>query len=317
MAAQTGSFSTYAAVGIREDLTDAIYNISPTTTPFISSIGKTNATQTYHEWQTDSLAAVDTSNAQVEGFVSPDSTSSPTTRIGNYCQISSKDIVVSGSLEKAIKAGRKSSIAYLMAKRGKELRNDMEAILTGPQGQNAGGSATARTVRALESWLTTNASRGTGGANATGPTASPTDATAGSVRTFTETMLKNVIQQVYTQGGEPSILMTGPYNKQVVSGTFTGRSQAREMIDKERIQGAASLYASDFGDLKVVPNRFQRPRTAFVLDPAYAAVAYFRPFMTENLAKTGDSTRKMLLTEYSLEMRQEAAHGVIADLTTS
>lgn len=129
-------------------------------------------------------------------------------------------------------------------------------------------------------------------------------------------MLKSVMQQVFDNGGEPELLTVGSFNKQTVSG-FTGRSSARQMIAEDRIQGAAALYASDFGDLKVIANRFQRARDAFVLSPEYAAVAYLRPFAVEELAKTGDAESRFLRAEWTLEVRNEAAHGVVADLTTS
>lgn len=293
-----------------------IYNISPADTPFMSAIGRTKASNTFHEWQTDSLAATDTANAQLEGDAFGNATSAPTTRTGNYCQISRKEVVVSGTQRAMNPAGRKDELAYQLAKKSKELKRDMEAILTGPQGQTAGDSTTARKTRGLESWLTTNDSRGTGGADATAATAAPTDATTTNQRAFTETILKSVIQKVYTAGGQPSILMVGPFNKQAVS-AFTGRTSARQNVSEATILGAASLYASDFGDLKVVPNRFQRERSAFVLDPEYAAVSYLRNFTTDEIAKIGDSERRSLVVEYCLEMRNEAAHGVAADLTTA
>ncbi|MGQ9370413.1 DUF5309 domain-containing protein [Azospirillum sp. ST 5-10] len=313
MAAVTGSFKTYDAVGNREDLTDVIYNISPADTPFMSAVGKGKAKAVLHEWQTDSLAAVNTGNAVVEANTVTGSTSAPTTRAQNYCQISEKDVVVSGTQEAVDKAGRKDEMAYQMAKRSKELKRDMEAIVTGPQGQVAGDQSTPRKTRALESWLQTNDNRATNGAQATAATAAPTD---GTQRAFTETILKDVIQKCYASGGNPSLIMVGPVNKQKVS-DFTGRASARQNVSAKTIMAAASLYASDFGDLRVVPNRFQRERSAFVLDPEYAKISYLRPFKRTPLAKTGDAERAMLNVEWCLEMSNEAAHGVAADLTTS
>lgn len=259
---------------------------------------------------------MNTSNAALEGGDITVASSTATTRIGNYCQISTASVAVSGTQEVVDKAGRKSEMAYQIAKHGKELKRDIEAIVTRTQGQAAGDATTARTARALESWLSTNDNRGTGGADATAATAAPTDATAGDMRTFTETILKDVVQKVYVSGGEPSILMVGPVNKQRVS-DFTGRTSTRQMVDENTILGAASIYASDFGDLKVIPNRFQRERTAFVLDPEYAAMAYLRGFQTKDMARIGDSDRKYMLAEWTLEMKNEAAHGVAADLTTT
>jgi hypothetical protein len=313
MAQITGSFSTYDAIGNREDLTDVIYNIDPTDTPFVSRIGRGKASAVLHEWQTDELAAVNTGNAVVEGYAAPYTTSAPTTRVQNYCQILYKDVVVTGTQQAVNKAGRKDELAYQIAKRGKEIRRDLEAIATGPQGYSAGSDSVARKMRALESWLVTNDDRGSGGAAATAATAAPTD---GTQRAFSETILKSVIRQVYSSGGEGKLIMVGAFNKQQVSG-FTGRVSARQNVDKGTILGAASLYASDFGDLQVVPNRFQRDRTAFVLDPEMAAMAFLRGFQTEELAKVGDSEHRQLLCEVTLEMKNEKAHGVAADLTDS
>lgn len=313
MALATGGFATYEAVGNREDLSDVIYNISPSDTPFVTAIGRGKAKATLHDWQTDSLAAVNTSNAALEGGDITGSTSSPTTRLHNYCQISTKDVVITGTQEVVDKAGRDSEMAYQIAKRGKEIKRDIEAIANGIQGQNAGSDTVARKSRGFESWITTNTNRASNGANATAATASPTD---GTTRAFTETILKDVIQKVYVSGGEASILMLGPVNKQRAS-TFPGRTSAREDVKPKTILGASSLYASDFGDLRITPNRFQRERTAFVLDPEYAKIAYLRGFRTEDLAKTGDSMKKFLLAEWTMEMCNEAAHGVAADLQTT
>lgn len=324
MTIQTNAFSSYGAVGNREDLTNVIYNISPTDTPFMSSIGKSKAKAVKHEWQTDSLASASSTNAQLEGDVVAGSSSTATTRLSNYCQISSKDVVVSGTQEAVDKAGRDSEMSYQMAKRAKELKRDMETILTSNQPGVVGATGTARKLKGLETWLRTNTSRettatsgGTKGKSATSynTTYAATDAT--TLRTFTETLLKKVLRQVYNAGGDPSIIMVGPLNKQNISG-FTGRSNSRTVINQKNvIQAAADMYASDYGDLKVIPNRFQRERTAFVMDPEFASVAYLRPVFTTDLAKTGDSTRKDMRVEYTLEMRNEAAFGVIADLKTT
>lgn len=270
------------------------------------------------EWQTDALASTDTSNAVLEGAEFTGVASTATVRVQNYCQISSKEPVVTGTQEVVDKAGRGSEMSYQVAKQGKELKRDMEAILTNVQGYVAGVSTTPRKTRALGSWMATNVSRQastslTVGANATGAGAAPTD---GTQRDFTEALLKTVLQSVFTNGGEPTMLMVGPYNKTVVSG-FTGRTSAQQMVNEDVILGAAHIYASDFGDLKVVPNRFQRERDAWIIDPNYVALDYLRPFMTTDIAKSGDSKKKLLLAEYCLKMSNEAAHGVVADLNTS
>ena len=199
------TYKTYTAIGQREDLSDVIYNISPTDTPIMSTIGKTNATAVYHEWQTDSLAAATTANAAVEGDDATDATMSPTVRVGNYTQIVQKTIKISGTLEAVDKAGRRSEKAYQLAKASAEIKRDMETIITANQGRTAGDSSTARKLGALLSWIKTNTSAGTSGADPT--TIGVSTRTDGTTRSFTETILKDVIQKVYTSGGTPKVLM--------------------------------------------------------------------------------------------------------------
>lgn len=316
MALATNGFTTYDAVGNREDLTDIIYDISPIDTPFMTAAGRGKAKAVLHEWQTDSLASTDTTNAFLEGGEFAGTASTATTRVQNYCQISGKEITITGTQEVVDKAGRGSELSYQVAKHGKELKRDMEAILTNVQGQNSGGTTQARKTRALGSWISTNDSRqtsGTTGLASTGATQTPTD---GTQRAFLESYLTTVLQSCYTNGGEPSQLMVGPYNKTVVSG-FTGRSSSQQIVNEDTILGAAHLYASDFGDIRIVPNRFQRERDAWLIDPKHVKVAYLRPFFTKKIGTTGDSEKRLMIAEYCLEMCNEAAHGVIADLTTS
>ncbi|MCM0043416.1 MAG: DUF5309 domain-containing protein [Burkholderiaceae bacterium] len=308
------TFKTNAAVGLREDLTDMIYDISPTETPFMSSVGKTKATATFHEWQTDSLAAVNTGNAAVEGDDASSATLAPTTRLGNYTQIVQKTISVSGTLDVVNKAGRKSEKAYQLAKASAELKRDMEAICLSNQARAAGSSSVARKLGSVLSWIKTNTSKGTGGADPT--TIGASARTDGTVRAFTEAQLKDVIAKVFDQGGSPKILMVGSGLKQKAS-TFAGIAGQRFNVTGMKpstIIGAADIYVSDFGNVSIVPNRFMRARDALVLDPEYAALAYLRPFVTNELAKTGDSEKTQLLAEFTLEMRNEAAHGGVFDL---
>lgn len=317
MALTTGGFGTTVAIGNREDLSDEIYMISPEDTPFLSAIGRGKASAVFHEWQKDSLSAVDRTNWQLEGADVTPSTSAPTTRVGNYCQISFKSWAITGTQETVEKAGRSSEASYQKAKRGKELRIDIEAIALNTQGYSAGATDTVRKARGLESWLTTNDKRGAGGADATGAIYAPTDATAGDMRTFVETLLVADLQAMRISGARGKLIMTGPVNRNRVS-NFTGRANTRHVIDSpEKLQGTASLYASDYGNLKVVDNIWQRERTAFVLDPEYLSIDYLRPIGSENLAKIGDSIRGYMLAEWTLKVDNEAAHGVIADLTTT
>ena len=311
------TFTAHSAIGQREDLTDIIYDISPTETPFMSSIGKTKATAVYHEWQTDSLAAATTANAAVEGADATSATLSPTVRLGNYTQIIQKTVQVSGTLDAVNKAGRKSEKAYQLAKASAEIKRDLETILLANQGRSAGSSTTARKLGSLLSWIKTNSDVGSGGADPA--TIGVSTRTDGTQRTFTEALLKTVIAEVYSSGGSPKILMVGVTGKQKVS-SFAGIAAQRYMAPSNTpttIVGAADVYMSDFGSLQVIPQRFMRARDALVIDPEYAALAYLRPFQTNDLAKTGDSENTQLLAEVTLEVKNEAAMGIVADLDMS
>jgi hypothetical protein len=312
------TFQTYTAIGQREDLSDVIYNISPTETPFLNSVGKSKATAVYHEWQTDSLAAVNVSNYAVEGATASDATISPTTRVGNRTQISQKTIKISGTLDAVNKAGRKSEKAYQLAKASSEIKRDMEAILLSNQVASAGNSSTARVLGGLQTWLNTSYSGGTSGtAGSLGTTARVT----GTDRAFTATLLNTVMQSAYTAGGSPTMLLVTPAQK-VVASTFTGiATRYRDVPANQQAQivNAADVYVSDFGVIQIVPDRFipnaDNDDTAFLLDTEMAAVAYLRPFQTNELAKVGDAELTQLLVEYTLEVKNEAAHGIISDLT--
>jgi len=313
------TYQTYTSIGQREDLSDVIYSISPTDTPFMSSIGKGKATATNHEWQTDALASAVLTNAAVEGDTASDATLGVTTRAGNKTQISQKTVKISGTLEAVDKAGRKSEKAYQLAKASAEIKRDMETTLLSNQISTNGTSSAARKLGGLQAWLATNGDFGTDGvAGASGSTAR----TNGTNRTFTETILKTVVKEVYASGGNPKVLMVNPAHKQLVS-AFAGIAAQRFMAPADApttIIGAADVYLSDFGTISVVPNRFMTStntcdEAAFVLDTDMASVAYLRPFQTNELAKTGDAEVTQLLVEYTLQVNNEAAHGIIADLT--
>ena len=311
------TYQTFTSIGNREDLSDVIYSISPTDTPIMSSIGKTKATAVYHEWQTDSLAASTTANALVEGATASDITVSPTTRIGNYTQIVGKTVMVSGTLEAVDKAGRKSEKAYQLAKISSEIKRDMETIITANQGQTAGNSSTARALGSLLSYIKSNTSKN--GTSVTGVdpvTVGVSTRTDGTTRAFTEAMLKTVVASVFSNGGTPSTLFVSPTQKQVVS-AFSGLAAQRYQVatsGQATILAGADLYQSDFGVLSIVPDRFMRTRDALVLDPEYAALAYLRPFQTNELARVGDAEKTQILAEFTLEVRNEAAHGGVFDL---
>ena len=317
MAIVTNTFTHFDAKGIRESLSDVIANISPEETPFQSNVGSKSVSNTYFEWQKDSLAAAD-ATARISGDdVSSFDATASTTRVGNYTHILRRTVIVADNLEAVDKAGRDSELSYQIAKRGKELKRDIEAVLTDNNARVAGGTGTAPETAGLGAWIATNDNLAGDGAS---PTGDGSDArTDGTQRAFTEDMLKSVMSSVWTAGGNPTVLMVGAFNKQKVSG-FAGIAAQRYMAPSDgptTIIGAADVYLSDFGQLSVVPNRFQRARDAWVLDTEMAAVCNLRPIQKVDLAKTGDASKAMLIWEGGLEVSNEAAHGLIADLTTA
>ena len=318
MAIATNTFTTYSAKGIREDLSNVIYNISPEETPLVSNVGKGSIANTVFDWQTDALAAA-AANAQLEGDESSYDAVSATTRLQNYAQISRKTVVVSGTQNTVNTAGRRSELAYQIAKKGSELKRDIEFSCLNNQAAVAGNTTTARKTASLQAYLKTNTNKGTGGVDPVYTTIPDDVRTDGTARAFTETILKDVIQQVWTEGGTPKMLMVGSFNKQAVSG-FAGIAGQRFNATGAKpstIIAAADIYVSDFGNVSVVPNRFQKASDAFVIDPEYISVDYLRPMQTMEMAKTGDADKRLMLAEWGLRVHTEKAHGIAADLTTA
>jgi len=292
---------TYDTEGKREDLQDAIYDISPTSTPFMSTIGRTKAKATYHEWQTDNLAVENPNNAQLEGADAVAPKLATTTKVGNRTQISDKVVQVSSTDDVVDKAGRSTETAYQLAKASSELKRDMETILLSDQAQTAGDSSTARKLQGMQAWVTTNdvTASGTGGTT-----------------TFDEQDLKDAMLSAYNEGGEPSMLLVSPKNKVQVS-SFTGIAEQRYQAPKSSpttIIGTADVYLSDFGTLNVVPDRFLDDACALFVDPAMANVAYLRPFKKTKLAKTGDSEKHLMNVEYTLVVKNEKAHAKVSGI---
>lgn len=315
MAIFTGTASTFDLKGLREDLTDVIWNIDPTETPFVNGVQRASAKATLHEWQTDALAAASTANAQIQGDdIASVTALTATVRLNNDTQISRKTLAVSGTLDAVIKAGRRSEVAYQVAKRGKELRRDIEAILTGAnQAKVAASAGTAPKTADILSWIITNTDIGTGGSNpaAADGTGTRTD---GTQRAFTEAQLKGVLQTIWTNSGDaPEFVMCGGKNKQVAS-TFTGNTTRMQDTTDKRLVSAIDVYVYDFGSVRVVPNRFMRTRDVVVVNSDLWAVAWLRPIKLVDLAVTGDATKKMLIGEYALEARNEKGSGIVADL---
>jgi hypothetical protein len=327
MAQVANTFETYDAVGNREELSDKIWQITPEETPGTSLIGRKSVDSIHPEWQTDTLGSVDTSNHQPQGNDWSYDAISPTTRIGNYCQISEKSLIISETQEVVKKAGRKSELAREVAKKGTELKIDMEAIIFSNQAASAGSGdgATNRTSAGFRAWLTTNDSLGAGaGASGSFSNGIQSAATNGTQRAFTKAIMDEVILAAYNAGGNTSVMMMSPYVKTVVSKLLDDA----DVVPLRKAQGsgqatlvaAADAYLSDFGLFTVVANRqFARAgagtaRNVYFIDPKMAKVGILRDISVNKPAKTGDAEKRVLNVEYTLIMNNEAAHGVAADI---
>jgi hypothetical protein len=306
MAAPTNTFLTTAAIGNREDLTNIISRIDPTETPVYSMCAKTKATATLHEWQTQALAAA-ASNAQAEGddFDAPAVT--PTVRLTNRTQISTKEVVISGTQEAVESAGRASEMNYQMALKGLELRRDIEFGLT----QNDVTATSPRKSRGLLGWTVDSTSKASDTTLAS--YSGNTGVTDGTTRAFTEAQLKTVLQLVYIAGGKPDTITMGAAAKQTFSG-FTGGATRNDNSEDKKVTAAVDVYVSDFGTLKAVPNLFQRTRDVFVLESGKLAIAWLRPIFKKEIAATGDSEKAMLIGEWTLENQNPKAHGAVYDI---
>jgi hypothetical protein len=320
MAVEAATFTTYDAVGNREDLSDVIYRIDPTDTPAMSGFEREKASAVNHEWQTQALAPVDAANDVLEGDDATTDAATPTVRLGNMCQISDKVARVSGTQRAVEHAGRDDELEYQEMLKGLELKRDMETILVGRNiAKVTGSEAAARKTASILSWIKTNTSKGAGGADpaAADGTGIRTD---GTQRAFTEANLKTVLQAIWNSGGKPDTIMTGGFNKQVFS-TFTGRATPTEDTKSKKILASVDAYESDFGKLSIVPNRFLRSpaRDVLVLQMDMWAVAFLngRKMVSIPLAKTGDSDRRQMLSEYALVSRNEKASGGVFDNTAS
>ena len=306
MTAPTNTFVTTAAIGNREDLTDTIYRISPTATPFISMAAKGKATNTLHEWQTQDLAAASTTNAQAEGDNASAKVVTPTVRLNNRTQISTKTVVVSGTQQAMNPAGRKDELAYQLSLAALELRRDMESSAT-----QLDVTATApRQARGLVGWVVDNVDRNGGTlASYTGNTGR----TKGTAVAFTEARLKSVLQKIYTAGGDADTILLPPAAKQTFS-TFTGNATRFDKSEDAKLYASVDVYVSDFGELKAVPSRFQDANDVFVLQSDKWSIAYLRPFQTIELAQTGDAMQRELVVEWTVEARAPKSSGAVYDV---
>lgn len=320
MTLATSAFTTYSAIGNREDLTDDIYRVEPTKTPFYTGIARGSAKAVNHEWQTQALAAA-AANAQLEGddAIAANATT-PTGRLGNICQILRKSPRVTGTQQAVDHAGRDDEMAYQEMLKGLELKRDLEfAMVNTPTAKVSGDSTTARKLANVMAWIKTNTEKGGGtGADPTAADGTIARVDSATLTAFTEAQVKSVIKKAYDAGGNPDTIMLNSFNKQQFS-TFTGRGTPTQDQASKKITAAVDTYESDFGRFKVVPNQFMRQRDVFVLDMdmwAYAPLPG-RSFTSFVPAKTGDSDAKIIITEATLESRNEKSSGGIFDLTTA
>jgi len=310
MAAPTNTYLTTAAIGNREDLSDTIFRISPTTTPVLSLASKSKATNTLHEWQVQDLATASASNAQAEGDTITPKVATPTARISNRTQISAKSVFVSGTQQAMNPAGRKDELGYQLSLSSLELKRDMEASIT--QLDVIGTSP--RQSRGLRGWVVDNIDTGAGYVAPSVYTGTSTVSTTdGTQAAFTEARLKNVLQKIFTAGGEPDTIILPPGAKQTFS-TFTGNATRFDKSEDAKLYASVDVYASDFGEIRAVPDRFCRTRDVFVLQSDKVAIAYMRPFQTIELAQTGDAIGRELLVEWTVEMRAPKSAGAIYDI---
>ena len=333
MAVPSGTRTTYSAVGIREDLSNVIYNISPTDTPFMNGAGRSSASGTYFEWQTDVLASA-ADNFQLEGTDLASTAVVEPRRVGNYMQISAKAIQSSGTSLAVDFAGRKSTQAYRMAKAAKELKRDMEYMLTRNVAAVVGNNTTAgtggqptgdtRKTGALGAWVGGNSLHGGGSPAGAACDGDGNDITvdAGTPRVISLTLIRQLIQKLFVAGSDADTIMVGPFNKEAIS-QLAGTSQVSPLRtaanDKSQahVVEAWDVYVSDFGNFKVIPNRFQRERDGWFLDFDFWGVSYLRPFQTLDIARTGDSKKQELIVEYGLLSKNQYASGCMYDLNTS
>lgn len=318
MAQATGTTDTYDLVGLAEDVEDVIFNISPTETPFLTMAKRKKVSATLHQWQTDELAAA-AANRAIEGDDSTYATATPTTMLSNYCQIAKKTVMVSGTADAVRKYGRKEEFAYQIAKKGKELKRDIEFSLVQNSVSSAGGSGTARASAGIENMIAGNRILGTG--NTTGTTPGYAGGVWGAVTdgtsaTMVEADLVNALDAAWQDGGDASIVMVNSTLKRRIASfagatTYAGVSVNQGRTAQGVVVGGVDLYISDFGEHKIMLNRYMRTGTVLCLDPEYVSVGFLRPIKFEERAKTGDATRGELLTEFTLIGDNPDAHAKV------
>lgn len=315
MAQPTNTFDSYDAVGIREDLQDIIYDVSPSETPFYSSVAKVKATNTFHEWQTDALRS-SAANAHIEGDDTVAEARTATTRQGNYSQIFKNAVTIADTDSGLKKAGRAAEMAYAVLKVAKEQKLDIEKALFDNNARVAGNSTTARELAGAPVWLTSNTSFGTGGADATGD---GTDArTDGTQEAFTQARFDSTMQSIWESGGRPDVVYLSAFQMNLALG-FTGNNNQRSQVQAgdEKVIKSLAVYVTPWGTVEFMPTRENRSRDVFIMQKDMWAVGVLRPTKNIELAKTGDSTKRQVTTELTLVCKNEAANGGIFDNATS
>tara|TARA_R110000803_G_scaffold11850_2_gene35029 strand:- start:1558 stop:2526 length:969 start_codon:yes stop_codon:yes gene_type:complete len=322
MAVPAGTIQSYnepiATGGNREDLSDVLFDVSPTETPFLTAIGKNTATATNHEWLTDALADP-VENAAVEGDDAAGVTPSSRVRLNNYTQILTKEAIVSGTQEKVLKGGGiKSEMAYQVARRMKEIKRDLEQACVGtPHIKEAGSDTTPRFLGSLETYLSGTSYQG--GVGAASPTGNGVNlGTPGTPRPFDEAILIAALAQLWDQsGGNENVLgLAGSFNRGIVS-TFTASSTRYVSTDDAKLQASIDVYDGDFHTVTMTPDRYTAPDSVFIIDPEFAKLSDQRPMFSQDLAVTGDSTKKQVIWETTLEVCNPLAIMQIAGLTVA
>jgi hypothetical protein len=316
MAAPTNTFTTGSSVGNRESLHDKIWMLEKDEFPVLSSIGSGSAKAMREEWQTDSLGNASSTNAQLEGDDTTASAVTATVRVANRLQIMKRSFTISESEEEIVKAGRDSEIGYQTMLSGRRLKMDLETTILLNQASNAESGTTPRRMGGLLAWLTTNVSRGTTGGSGGYSGSDVVAATNGLSRTFTETLLKNVIKSAWDAGGNPNTIIMCSAHKQLAS-AFTGIATQYQQAQGKvaTIVAAADRYVSDYGTLTLVPDRYNSTRDVEVIDNSMLQLLWLRKFKRVELARTGDARKFHIIGEVTLKVNNEAAHGVVADLS--
>jgi hypothetical protein len=315
MATPANAVSTALIKGQREDLIDVIYNIDPYDTPFVSATPTGKADAVIHQWQTDELRAPG-ANAVIEGEDASINAGTFTTMLNNYCQISDETIQVTGTTDAVKKAGRKNELAYQLAKKGKELRMDIEYTMVGaPQAKLTRSSSVAGLCGNIFSYYTTNGSVGAGAGVA--PVGDGSNVgTAGTARALTEDILLAASQKIWENGGKANTIHCGVKQKNLISKTFKGRATEVSLdASTSKVSTTVDVYETDWGMYKIVPNRHIAASVVFMFDPSMHSLNYLRAFQQFPLAKTGDSEKRQLLAEYTLRVNNEKSGALIRDLS--